>query len=303
MVQLGLIALCFVGGFLARKSGQFPSETARALNAFVVYVSFPCLVLIKIKELNLGPGLVMASLMPWIFFGMALGFILGVGKIFKWSRATTGCLILTAGFGNTSFVGFPMVEALYGRAALGPAIFVDQLGSFTSLSIAGIAVAQWYSGSRPRLQDMFLRIVSFPSFMALLIAVLLRPLRWPPELLTVLSRIGDTLVPLALFSVGFQLQVAGIKGRSQTLITGLFFKMLLGPALVLLLIKAMGGEMDINNQVIIFEAAMPPMITAGIIATEKNLDPDLASAMVGVGILGCFVTLPLWHTLLAAFAN
>jgi predicted permease len=38
-----------------------------------------------------------------------------------------GCLILTAGLGNTSF-GFPIIEALYGEEGLKTAILVDQPG-------------------------------------------------------------------------------------------------------------------------------------------------------------------------------
>jgi predicted permease len=46
----------------------------------------------------------------------------------------TGCLILTAGLGNTSFLGFPIIEALYGQEGMKTAILVDQPGTFVVLS-------------------------------------------------------------------------------------------------------------------------------------------------------------------------
>jgi predicted permease len=39
---------------------------------------------------------------------------------------------------------------------------------------------------------------------------------------------------------------------------------------------------------------MPPMITAAIVATEHDLDPPLANAMVAVGLLLSFFTLSGW---------
>jgi len=43
---------------------------------------------------------------------------------------------------------------------------------------------------------------------------------------------------------------------------------------------------------------MPPMITAGIIAAEHDIDPPLAGLMVAFGVVFSFVTLPLWRLIL-----
>ena len=50
-------------------------------------------------------------------------------------------------------------------------------------------------------------------------------------------------------------------------------------------------------QVTLFEAAMPPMITSAIIATEHDLDPPLATLMVTVGLVS-FATLTAWWWML-----
>ncbi|MEZ4786733.1 MAG: hypothetical protein R2790_02345 [Flavobacterium haoranii] len=34
------------------------------------------------------------------------------------SKKLTGCLIVVAGLGNTSFVGFPVIEALFGKKGI-----------------------------------------------------------------------------------------------------------------------------------------------------------------------------------------
>jgi predicted permease len=64
--------------------------------------------------------------------------------MYGWSKKLTGCLILTAGLGNTSSL-VSIIEALYGQEGMKTAILVDQLGTFVVLSTLGILVATMYS--------------------------------------------------------------------------------------------------------------------------------------------------------------
>ena len=82
---------------------------------------------------------------------------------------------------------------------------------------------------------------------------------------------------------------------------GLFYKLLLGPALMALLFLLVLGERGTTIQVTIFEAASAPMITGSIVASEYGLDPDLSALMVGVGVPLSFLTLPCWWWILARF--
>jgi malate permease and related proteins len=43
----------------------------------------------------------------------------------------------------------------------------------------------------------------------------------------------------------------------------------------------------------VLESAMAPMISAAILASDHDLEPDLANAVLGVGILLSFVTVPI----------
>ncbi len=48
----------------------------------------------------------------------------------------------------------------------------------------------------------------------------------------------------------------------------------------------------------VLEAAMPPMVTARVVAAAAGLDEELAAALVGVGLRCALVTVPLWAALL-----
>src|SRR5277367_709591 len=57
------------------------------------------------------------------------------------------------------------------------------------------------------------------------LALLLMPLDYPTWLDELLKRLGATLVPIALVSVGYQLQLSLVQGRALALTVGLLFKL------------------------------------------------------------------------------
>jgi predicted permease len=206
--------------------------------------------------------------------------------------------MLVAGLGNTSFVGLPMIEAYYGHDFIAVGLIADQLGSFLVLSTLGILVATLASSGAITPRSMARRVFLFPPFQALLLALLLRPFPFPEWLPLVLKKLGDTLTPLALVSVGFQLRFANLRGEMKSLALGLSYKLLLGPALLFLIYVVFLGASGPVIRVTLFEAAMAPMITAGIIAVDHDLNPPLVTLLLGIGIPLSFLTLPGWWWLL-----
>lgn len=152
--------------------------------------------------------------------------------------------MLTGGLANTSIVGLPMIETWYGREHMGVGIVIDQLGSYIVLSTVGILMAGICRDSSATLdwQAVARKVAGFAPFVALVVAFALRPVELPESLLAILRRLADTLVPLALVSVGFQLRLSQIRGRIPVLALGLGFKLVLGPALVLFVLAGILGQ-------------------------------------------------------------
>ncbi|MDX8379612.1 MAG: AEC family transporter [Gallionella sp.] len=294
MNNLLLLVLCFVAGLWLRRLGRMPDNAPITLNSFIIHVSLPALTLFYLHQLKFSADMLLTALMAWLVFGLSVGFFWLVGRGLKLPRATVGALILVGGLGNTSFFGLPMVEAYYGQSGLSTAIIADQLGSFFVLSILGITVAGIYSSGRPSAIDIVKRIFLFPPFISLIIALALIPIEYADWFSILLKRLGDTLAPLALLSVGLQLRLGHLVAHGRNLTIGLGFKLILAPLAIFLFYVPLLGSHGLAIQVTLFEAAMPPMITAAIIAVEHDLDPPLANLMVAVGLMISFFTLTAW---------
>jgi malate permease and related proteins len=292
---ISLLGVCLALGVLARRSGRFPPQTAVVLNSFIIAVALPPLVLRAVHTLEFRPSLLAAAASPWVVFLVAAGFFRLLGPRLGLRQESAAALVLTAGLSNTAFVGLPMAEALLGREGLAVAVVVDQLGSFVVLAtLATLFAARAAAGSDVLRPVALLRkLVTFPPFVALVLALALRPLSFPAWVDTVLERLGSTLTPLALFSVGFQLQLGGLRSRAGALALGLGFKLVLAPALVVLGLWALPVA-PIVREATVLQNAMAPMVSGAILAAEYKLDPELSALVVGFGIPLSFLTVLAW---------
>ena len=278
-----------------------PDNAHAVLNTVILHVSLPAVTLRYLHDFRFDSGAALwPVLMPWVLFLVGALLFYVAGRLMRLPLASVGALTLVGGFGNTSFVGLPMIESLHGADGLGLGLLIDQLGSYLALSTLGILASTMYAaGGRASPREMARRVLSFPPFvaLALALALLLMPVPFPPLLDQMLARIGDTLAPLALLSVGMQLRLEALRENLRPLCLGLGYKLLLCPAMVVALLWLGDAGSGMVNQVTVIEAAMPPMIGAAVVASQANLAPRLVSLMVGVGIPIGLSTASLWHWL------
>jgi malate permease and related proteins len=295
MTALYLLVACIALGVLARRYGNIPAGIAQGLNWWVINVALPALVLDLIPRLSFDPRFWFLVASQWVvFLGAALVFNVA-GRMLGWSRARIGALTLVCGLGNTAFMGYPLLEALRGREGMALGAVADQLGCFIILSIGGVIVAVTHAGGALKPREIARRVLLFPAFVALLVGMLVGQLGgWPESVGGILERLGATLSPIALFSVGLRLPLAFGRIEWLPLSLGLGWKLAAAPALVLLLGYAVG----ISGMVLtvsVLQAAMAPMISAAILADQHHLEPELANRVLGAGILLSLISVPLWN--------
>jgi predicted permease len=293
---LAVILTSLVAGYVAARLRVFPDNAADSFNRFVIYVCLPTVVLRLVPKLTLHRELAVLMVTPWVLLVLAAGFVTASARVFGWRREVHGALLLCVPLGNTSFLGFPLVSALLGPDAVRYAVLYDQVGSFLILATYGLVVVARFSddGREPTLGAIARRVVTFPPFLALVAALL--PVAHPEALDVVLGRIGDTLVPLAMFAVGLKLELRPPKDGGA-FVFGLAMKMALLPLAAVGIAHGFHAPPAVAN-VAVLESGMPPMITAGALAVAAGLAPDLAAALVAYGVLVSLVTLPVIARLL-----
>lgn len=298
-----VIFTCMIAGLGCRRLKNFPSTSATAINSFIIYLSLPALVLSQVPKLLVNMDFSgrwwLPVSMAWICISLSFIFFAVIGKKLQWTKAKIGALTLTAGLCNTSFVGFPILEAVLGSKAIPIGILVDQPGTFLVVSTLGIIIAAFYSGAEITMRFICERVLTFPPFISLMLSGLwaLTGLKFHQLLEPSLDKIAVTLVPLALFGVGFQLKLdlKILKKRWMPLIIGLVFKLFLIPLFFsFFYIKFLGGT-DFITHVIVLESAMATMITSAVVASEFNLDSEIGNLMVGLSIPLSILTVPLWN--------
>ncbi|MCX2741184.1 AEC family transporter [Pontibacter anaerobius] len=291
---------CLGLGLLLQRVKDFPKNTPQVLNQFIIYISLPALALYFIPEVKLDSTVLLPVGLAWICFGAAALFFWGLGKAFGWSRKLVGCLILTGGLGNTSFIGLPVIEALYGADSLETVILIDQPGTFVVLSTVGIALAASFSRGAASIGTIARKIFLFPPFIAFMLALILNLVgfSFSADMKDVFQRLGSTVSPLALVSVGLQLKPEWRSKHWGFLALGLTFQLMLAPLLILGLYFGVLGVRGELLEISVMEAAMAPMITGSIVAASYGLKPRLANMMVGFGIPISFLTLAFWYWIL-----
>ena len=297
MSNIILLFLCLFLGFFLRKTKLFPENGHLALNSFVINISLSALSLYYIPKIVLNFQVLFPVMVPWLNIILAVLFFSFLGKKLNWSKSLIGALIMCAGFGNTSFVGIPVIQSLYGESGLKTVMLVDQPGSFVALSTLGITIASFYSGDKIGITPIIQKILKFPPFIAFVIAVILNifSVAIPVQIDEVFAKLGATTVPLALVSVGSQLRWQKLDHDSKPLFWGLLFKLILFPTFIFtlyfLILKQRGEMIEIS----FLESAMGPMVTAAIIASAHRLEPKFCNLILGVGIPLSFLTLTLWY--------
>ena len=284
-------------GVLIRSRSDGTRHFHEGLNAYIIYVALPAVSLKYLPQLQLSVDFLLPFLTGWLVLLCSLIFFKNL-SIIK-DRSTKGALILVAGLGNVSFLGFPIIDYFYGKEGLQLAVLVDQ-GSFLALSTIGVGVAMIYSGSSISYRVIGKRILTFPPFIAFLIAITcnLLAVSTPLWMEKTLSIFASTLTPVALASIGLQFTFKMDTSDRLPLVAGLFYKMLLAPLIVFLVGWIFFYTDDLPVEVSVIEASMPPMVTAAIIASRYGLHPTLANGLVAVGLVLAVLLLPFWYWIL-----
>ena len=277
------LVLC---GYIAARCAFLPQQAIPGLNTFVLYFALPCMLY------RFGAGTPIAQLLDGGLIGLytlcALIMVIFTVAVTRnrrigWNDASFGALV--AAFPNTGFVGVPLLVALLGKQAAGPAIVsltVDLLvTSSLCIALSRLDSADGHGAARAMRQALKGVFANpLPWSIALGGASSALGLVLPRPLFDTVGLLADAASPVALFTLGALLARSQMRSTSRTPLADylpiVFIKLVIHPLLLGLLgIAAIALGLPLGRlalTVVVLVAALPSASNAAILAERFGAD-------------------------------
>lgn len=214
---------------------------------------------------------------------------------------TRATLMLCGTFGNTFYLGIPILQFLYGPEALRYPAFTDMIASIPLAWTFGvwILVRLGRQGDTAQQERSALRIVArLPLMWAFFLGLLanVAGLDFPP-LLKACQLIGSAAVPIMLFIFGLSIPWSTLRPNGAV-VSVCLVKLLLGPLVVWGFARLVFPQLGEVHHAAIIEAAMPTFLSSILMAERFGGDVEAAALAIGWTKILLWLSLPLVLTVL-----
>ena len=300
MVNFVMIGVCILAGMLLKATKSIHPDAHKGINTWILYLALPAVSFKYIPKIEWSLQMLFPILATLLIIVVSFFFMKFYGKLKGYNSRSISTMQLISCYSNTSFIGFPLVSAFYGESLLSIAIICDQT-MFLTLSTLGIYTALKGGGEKEEgISASFIlkRLLTFPPFIGCVAALVLSQMVDLSFGESFFDKLAATVGPLALFSVGLQLKFNGWRKYFSQISVAMLYKLCLAPALVVLLALAFQQKGDIVK-ITVFEAAMPTLVTASIIAEQFRLNTKLTNLTIGFSIIVGLFTTAFWYYILS----
>lgn len=309
-VALGWLAgrVGWIGGKVTPGGMGLPSA-ARAISDATFYLFVPALLFRTMVRLDF------ASL-PWrtaaAFFAPVL---LVAASVYLWRRsrravadpAAPAASTVIAVYGNAVQLGIPMAAALFGEQGLALHVALVSLHGvllltlLTVLAELDIARADREATLGATVRSTVRNAVLHPVTLPVLVGLAWNATGWGlhPVIDEALGVLGAAVVPVCLVLIGLNLAQYGLRGRLRGALGVFAIKLVLMPALVLVVAHGAFGLSGTPLAVIVVMAALPTGSNALIFAQRYDTQQAQATAAIVVTTVGFVFSASLWLVVLA----
>lgn len=297
-----------VGFWLRHKKAIEPQHDA-VITRLAMDVGYPCLIFYNIMKYMVTEA--DSRITPFAFSGQAIacGFLeMCLGVLVAWLvarmlrlRIGTGLrtFTLTAGVQNYAFFVIPIVHMLFSSAgdpSMG-VLFIHNMGC--ELFVWSVGVILMCGG----LGNMSFAALFRAPLLAVCISLLLawsglgQYVALPPVMKTT-EMIGAIATPICLIIFGCSMYdlTRNFTWQPRMLIAGLLTRLVLAPALILLVAWALPVD-PLIKRIMVIQSAIPSAVIPVIIAKRFGGRPEVGTQILLVTTICSFITLPIWLTI------
>lgn len=298
LISFGLVILAGVAFRRLRIGGLRADDVRNAINAMVFNLFLPALGVWAMYRANIGMEAVLIPATAWITTLASLGLSLAVYAMLAPKLGLTprehGVLVISATFGNVTYLGLPVLQELYGNGAIKYALYYDLLATTPVLWLVGAAVAgRFGSGESYSLRKSVRTVLMLPPLWGIALGMVLNftGMLLPGPVLKALEMMGGLVVPLMIFSIGLSLTVPKVR-HATAIVPALIIKLAIVPLISFGTAMALGLSGTALASCLV-EGAMPTMVLTLLVAAMFGLDVSLAAFVIVVSTILAFFTLPI----------
>lgn len=301
-VVLSLFLVLFTG-YLLKRQGILRDTDTGVINRMILDVTLPAFVFHALYRQRVTSDMVHAAWLFGILQVLMMALLWIPARLLKFPRPVVGTFLLTAVYGNTGFLGYPVVQAIFGKTegAMAAAVVYDQFSMALPVYTVGVAVAMHYGTKHETSWREMLTFFTTPTFLVLIGTLVINALQLPvPTFVTRSAQlVAGATVPLVLLSLGLMLEPTHLQTNHYYLPMALILvaKMVLFPYLMWLATGWMGVQ-GVARWVAVTQSAMPSAMVNAVITERYGCDHQLATLVIVLGTLLTILVLPVTATLI-----
>jgi len=301
MLDVINLALPFFGliflGLACGKLKQIPETGLAWMNFFLIYVSLPCLFYRVLAQTPLeqlsNPRFIAATTLAT---GTAFALACAIGWAFRRNIGEATIAGLSGAYGNIGYMGPGLALATLGPAANVP---VALIFCFDTLVLFALVPFLMTLGD-PRHESIAAtallvvkRIVLHPFIIATALGVASAAIHFEPPIALdrLMQFLQNAAAPCALFALGVTVALRPMQKMPWEVPFTIFGKLVVHPALVLLLLSLLGPFDATWVYTAVLMAALPPALNVFIMARQYDTWVAQASGSVLFGTFVSVVTL------------
>lgn len=294
VTQMLMIFGIVLVGLASAKRNLWAGELDRKLSVFILNVSMPALILASVmgKDLEFEASEVLTlSLVAVVNYVILIGMACLIPQIWHVNRSRQGLARFMLAFGNVSFIGYPVCDAVFGPKAV---FCASVLNIPFNLLIFTIGVS-FINGGKAR-SAFSPKLVFSPCVVASLIAVViaLMGISVPEPVGQWFHLLGDLTTPCALLIIGSSLShipVRDMLGNRFAYAISLL-RLIVLPLVVGVVLRLMGVDRFVANVAVVLSAM--PIATNGImLCLQYGKDERVMTQGLFLSTLFSVVTIPL----------
>lgn len=287
-------------GWLLKAAGFFPEWLVRLVNGYVYYIGMAVITFLGLydteKRLLLDPSIYALILIPIaliVLLALATAHLLKIGKL------SIPVFVICAFFGNTAYIGFPLNAGVQGNQSLGLTAFVSAIYTIVVFTLGAFLLRHYVRDQtadrlKPKAGSDGLKVIidlfKIPIIWATVLGLALSFIALPAMVRLPLEWISTSTSPLALLATGAMISGSGFREYLKPLGALSLIKLVVMPAIVILMAFAMGISGTIYRTSLL-EAATPVGVSNAVLAEHYKADRKLASSAVVLSTLLFFVSL------------